>query len=127
AARACAASRGTAHRVALARRSAASAGFRRIRSGISGTAFPSGNQGFHPGSGRGSRAILDRMRSAVLLSFALLLLVFFPAQARADDGAVLLVAHPAFRDLDYRHTVLLAAPAPNGGHVGVILNRPTRR
>ena len=32
-----------------------------------------------------------------------------------------------FRDLDYRQTVLLAAPAPNGGHVGVILNRPTRR
>jgi len=38
-----------------------------------------------------------------------------------------LVAHPMFRDLDYRQTVLLAAPAPNGGHVGVILNRPTRR
>lgn len=32
-----------------------------------------------------------------------------------------------FRDLDYRQTVLIAAPAPNGGHVGVILNRPTRR
>lgn len=40
---------------------------------------------------------------------------------------MLLVAHPAFRDLDYRQTVLLAAPGPNGGHVGVILNRPTRR
>jgi putative transcriptional regulator len=40
---------------------------------------------------------------------------------------VLLVAHPAFRDLEYRQTVLLAAPAPNGGHVGVIINRPTKR
>ena len=40
---------------------------------------------------------------------------------------MLLIAHPAFRDLEYRRTVLLAAPAPNGGHVGVILNRPTRR
>lgn len=40
---------------------------------------------------------------------------------------MLLVAHPAFRDLDYRQTVLIAAPAPSGGHVGVILNRPTRR
>ncbi len=40
---------------------------------------------------------------------------------------MLLVAHPAFRDMDYRQTVLLAAPGPNGGHVGVILNRPTRR
>jgi putative transcriptional regulator len=44
-----------------------------------------------------------------------------------DDEAVFLVAHPAFRDLDYRQTVLIAAPIPNGGHVGVIINRPTRR
>jgi len=51
-----------------------------------------------------------------------------PAAAQDDDdGAMLLVAHPAFRDLDYRQTVVLAAPAPNSGHVGVILNRPTRR
>jgi len=49
------------------------------------------------------------------------------ARAQQDDDAMLLVAHPAFRDLDYRQTVVLAAPAPNGGHVGVILNRPTRR
>ena len=40
---------------------------------------------------------------------------------------MILVAHPSLRDLDYRQTVLIAAPAPNGGHVGVILNRPTRR
>lgn len=44
-----------------------------------------------------------------------------------EEEAMLLIAHPSFRDLDYRQTVLLAAPAPNGGHVGVILNRPTRR
>ena len=50
-----------------------------------------------------------------------------PALAQEDEEAMLLVAHPAFRDLDYRQTVLLAAPGPNGGHVGVILNRPTRR
>ncbi|HET9352248.1 MAG TPA: YqgE/AlgH family protein [Burkholderiales bacterium] len=49
------------------------------------------------------------------------------AIAQAQDEAVILVAHPAFRDLEYRQTVLIAAPAPNGGHVGVILNRPTRR
>ena len=49
------------------------------------------------------------------------------ALAQDDEGAILLVAHPAFRDLDYRQTVLLAAPGPTGGHVGVILNRPTRR
>jgi putative transcriptional regulator len=47
--------------------------------------------------------------------------------ALAQDEAMILVAHPAFRDLEYRQTVLIAAPAPNGGHVGVILNRPTRR
>lgn len=50
-----------------------------------------------------------------------------PAAMAQEDAAVLLVAHPMFRDLDYRQTVLIAAPAPNGGHVGVILNRPTRR
>jgi putative transcriptional regulator len=60
----------------------------------------------------------------LLLAAALAVCSSAPAQ---DDAAVLLVAHPAFRDLEYRHTVLLAAPAPNGGHVGVILNRPTRR
>ncbi len=52
----------------------------------------------------------------------------WPALAQVqEDAAVFLVAHPMFRDLDYRQTVLIAAPAPNGGHVGVILNRPTRR
>jgi len=49
------------------------------------------------------------------------------ARAQLQEDAVLLVAHPAFRDIEYRQTVLLAAPAPNGGHVGVILNRPTKR
>jgi putative transcriptional regulator len=49
-----------------------------------------------------------------------------PAAAQ-DEEAMLLIAHPAFRDLDYRQAVLLAAPGPNGGHVGVILNRPTKR
>ena len=47
--------------------------------------------------------------------------------AQAQEDAIILVAHPAFRDLEYRQTVLVAAPAPNGGHVGVILNRPTKR
>jgi len=47
--------------------------------------------------------------------------------ALAQEEAMILIAHPAFRDLEYRQTVLIAAPAPNGGHVGVILNRPTRR
>jgi putative transcriptional regulator len=50
-----------------------------------------------------------------------------PGAVLAQDDALILVAHPAFRDLEYRQTVLLAAPAPNGGHVGVIINRPTKR
>src|SRR5258705_6687535 len=49
-----------------------------------------------------------------------------PLLAQEED-AMFLVAHPAFRDLDYRQTVLIAAPGPSGGHVGVILHRPTRR
>jgi putative transcriptional regulator len=63
----------------------------------------------------------------ILAMVVALLLSGFLAPASADDDAILLVAHPAFRDLEYRQTVLLAAPAPNGGHVGVIINRPTRR
>jgi putative transcriptional regulator len=63
---------------------------------------------------------------SMLLCLALLAGLASAARAQEDD-AILLVAHPAFRDVDYRQTVLLAAPAPNGGHVGVILNRPTKR
>jgi putative transcriptional regulator len=66
-----------------------------------------------------------RLLVAYVLLFALAPLPV-PALAQ-DEDAMLLVAHPALRDLDYRQTVLVAAPAPNGGHVGVILNRPTRR
>jgi putative transcriptional regulator len=66
----------------------------------------------------------------MMRSIFLLALVFFSGLASAQtlqEDAMILVAHPAFRDLEYRQTVLIAAPAPNGGHVGVILNRPTRR
>ncbi|HEX6265896.1 MAG TPA: YqgE/AlgH family protein [Burkholderiales bacterium] len=64
------------------------------------------------------------LRSTIAVFF---LFVCGLAAAQPQDDAILLVAHPAFRDLEYRQTVLIAAPAPNGGHVGVILNRPTRR
>ena len=68
------------------------------------------------------------MRNALRLLIAVsLLAISAMASAQSQDEAVLLVAHPAFRDMEYRQTVLIAAPAPNGGHVGVILNRPTRR
>lgn len=73
------------------------------------------------------------MNAALRFAAAFLLVLvsgLAPGLARAQqlqEDAMLLVAHPAFRDLEYRQTVLLAAPAPNGGHVGVILNRPTKR
>jgi len=62
----------------------------------------------------------------IVMLLALLTVAPF-AGAQGQDDAIILIAHPAFRDLEYRQTVLVAAPAPNGGHVGVILNRPTRR
>jgi putative transcriptional regulator len=67
-----------------------------------------------------------RLLTILALAAASALAAVSPARAQ-DEEAMLLIAHPAFRDLDYRQAVLLAAPAPNGGHVGVILNRPTKR
>jgi putative transcriptional regulator len=67
------------------------------------------------------------MTAVVRLGVALVLLAAALPLRASDEDAMFLVAHPAFRDLDYRQTVLIAAPGPNGGHVGVILNRPTRR
>jgi putative transcriptional regulator len=69
-----------------------------------------------------------RFVAAILLSFLACGGAAY-AQDReiTDDDAVFLVAHPAFRDAGYFHTVLIAAPIPRGGHVGVILNRPTNR
>jgi putative transcriptional regulator len=64
---------------------------------------------------------------SVLRAVLIALAAALATPALAQDEAVILVAHPLFRDLDYRQTVVIAAPAPNGGHVGVILNRPTKR
>ena len=67
------------------------------------------------------------MNSALRYLVALLLLCACMLARAQQEDAVLLVAHPAFRDLEYRQTVLIAAPVPTGGHIGVILNHPTRR
>lgn len=67
-----------------------------------------------------------RIASTTLMAALAALALVLAAQA-AEDDAFLLIAQPGFSDADYRQTVLLAAPAPNGGHVGIILNRPTRR
>lgn len=68
--------------------------------------------------------LLGALRSALL---ALILLLGAPASGAGESEAMFLIAHPALRDADYRESVLIAAPAPNGGHVGLIINRPTRR
>lgn len=73
---------------------------------------------------------MTRLVQALLAGLApLAVLAVSPGTAapRADfeAQAVLLVADPEFRDPPWLQTVLLAAPLPNGGHVGVIINRPT--
>jgi len=66
-----------------------------------------------------------RILTFLILAFAL---VGATGQAQAEgDDAVFLVANPKFRDPTYRHTVLLAVPLDRGGHIGVIVNRPTKQ
>jgi putative transcriptional regulator len=67
-----------------------------------------------------------RLLAAVLLA-VVASTTWGQGQTPSTDGAVFLVAAPALRDPEYRQTVLIASPTANGGHVGVILNRPTRR
>ena len=49
------------------------------------------------------------------------------AQQSNEGNAFVLVATAALRDANYQHTVILAVPTEGDRHVGVILNRPTRR
>ena len=46
---------------------------------------------------------------------SLLLLSAGVASAQRQDDAIILIAHPAFRDLEYSRTVLIAAPAEQEG------------
>jgi putative transcriptional regulator len=68
----------------------------------------------------------SRLLAAVLLA-VVATTTWAQGQTPSTDGAVFLVAAPALRDPEYRQTVLIASPTANGGHVGVIINRPTRR
>ena len=53
--------------------------------------------------------------------------VFFLASATAAPGdTVLLVAKRQFEDPIYGSTIVLAKPVHGGGHVGFIVNRPTK-
>jgi putative transcriptional regulator len=57
----------------------------------------------------------------------------FATLAHAQQGkqhepdAVILVASPGLRDADYRQSVVIVVPVENDRHIGVIVNRPTRR
>ncbi len=48
------------------------------------------------------------------------------AEEPAPEKALLLVATPALMDPEYRQSVLLAVPAQHGGHIGIIINKPTQ-
>ena len=53
--------------------------------------------------------------------------VFFLASATTAPGdTVLLVAKRQFEDPIYGSTIVLAKPVGGGGHVGFIVNRPTK-
>src|SRR5207245_1349139 len=54
--------------------------------------------------------------------------VFFlaSATAAAPEETVLLVAKRQFEDPIYGSTIVLAKPVQGGGHVGFIVNRPTK-
>ena len=72
--------------------------------------------------------VLVRLLAGVL-TLATVLVQHAAAQATAPsaEDTVFLVSAPAFRDPEYRQTVLIAAPTATGGHIGVIINKPTRR
>jgi putative transcriptional regulator len=64
---------------------------------------------------------------AHLLLFSLLVMASVARGATADDSsqAVTLVATDALEGTPFKQTVIVAAPLPNGGHMGFIINRPT--
>lgn len=73
----------------------------------------------------GRRHARGRLGAAALAGFV----AFAPAAFAAgpDEPAVFLVAKPAMRDPNFARTVVLVAETPEGGTVGVIVNRPTER
>ncbi len=81
-------------------------------------------------TGQGTRN-MKLMHVLTAMSCAALSLVSAPSwgqqQHSEDLDAVLLVASPNLRDADYRQSVILAVPIENDRHLGVIINRPTRR
>src|SRR3974390_2552366 len=65
-----------------------------------------------------------RRLSALALS-ACLASPAFAVEDQPIDQPMVLVADPGVHDAAFRETVLLVTPLPDGGHIGVIANRPT--
>ena len=67
----------------------------------------------------------------IILIFVFLALGFAPAALAQEidfSKPMVLFAHPFFRDMDYSRTVIAVWPFMQlGGHIGVIVNRPTSR
>ncbi len=67
------------------------------------------------------------LKQVVLRALAASSAVFFLASATAAPGdTLLLVAKRQFEDPIYGSTIVLAKPVQGGGHVGFIVNRPTK-
>src|SRR3989442_10910844 len=60
---------------------------------------------------------------ALAASFAVF---FLTAAAAAPEEPMLLVAKRQFEDPIYGSTIVLARPVAGGGHVGFIVNKPTK-
>ena len=73
---------------------------------------------------------MKQLRTMVLAMAGML--ACFGAQAQApndkpEPDAVVLVASPGLRDADYQRSVVIVVPVDGERHIGVIVNRPTRR
>jgi putative transcriptional regulator len=79
----------------------------------------------------GQMMLLEDVMRWIAAAFVLCLIMGMTAPGVAqkidDTGAIMLVASPALTDPDYRRTVLIAVPVEGNRHVGIIINRPTRR
>jgi putative transcriptional regulator len=68
---------------------------------------------------------LARVLSSLVCLIALFAGLAGAARAADLSHAVLLVASEDMAHSVYERTVILAAPLPEGGHIGIIINRPT--
>lgn len=74
---------------------------------------------------------MKQLRRVALMMVGMWVALSSPVQAQQgkpqEPEAVILVASPGLRDADYRQAVVIVVPVENDRHIGVIVNRPTRR